>query len=49
MCKAVDQGLVIGPIQLEEKTGGRRGHFRRPAPRSDPEPDAGAGETRVDA
>ena len=22
--------MVIGPIQLEEKTGGRRGHFRRP-------------------
>jgi cyclic pyranopterin phosphate synthase len=30
MCKAVDRNLVIGQIQLEEKTGGRRGHFRRP-------------------
>jgi cyclic pyranopterin phosphate synthase len=29
MCKAVDRDLVIGPIQLEEKTGGRRGHYRR--------------------
>jgi cyclic pyranopterin phosphate synthase len=31
MCKAVDRHLVIGPIQLDEKTGGRRGHFLRPA------------------
>jgi len=31
MCKAVDRNLVIGPIQLDEKTGGGRGHFRRPA------------------
>src|SRR5882672_7394562 len=23
MCKAVDRGIVIGPIQLEEKSGGR--------------------------
>ena len=30
MCKAVDRGMVIGPIQLEEKTGGRRGRYRRP-------------------
>lgn len=29
MCKAVDREIVIGPIQLEEKTGGRRGAFRR--------------------
>jgi cyclic pyranopterin monophosphate synthase len=49
MCKAVDQGLVIGPIQLEEKTGGRRGHFRRPARRGDPGPGTGGGETRGDA
>jgi cyclic pyranopterin monophosphate synthase len=49
MCKAVDRELVIGPIQLEEKTGGRRGHFRRSARRSDPGPGTGGGETRVDA
>ena len=31
MCKAVDRAMVIGPIQLEEKTGGRSGHYvRRP-------------------
>jgi cyclic pyranopterin monophosphate synthase len=29
MCKAVDRAMVIGPIQLEEKTGGRRGPYRR--------------------
>jgi len=32
MCKGVDRGLVIGRIQLEEKTGGRRGPFRRSEP-----------------
>ena len=29
MCKAVDRGMVIGPIQLEEKAGGASGHFVR--------------------
>jgi cyclic pyranopterin phosphate synthase len=29
MCKSVDREMTIGPIQLEEKTGGRRGTFRR--------------------
>lgn len=29
MCKAVDRGMVIGPIQLEEKSGGASGHFVR--------------------
>jgi cyclic pyranopterin phosphate synthase len=27
MCKAVDRGMTIGPIRLEEKTGGRSGHW----------------------
>lgn len=31
MCKAVDRGLSIEHIQLEEKQGGRSGHFRRDA------------------
>lgn len=31
MCKAIDRGLVIERIQLEEKTGGRSGHFVRDA------------------
>jgi cyclic pyranopterin phosphate synthase len=29
MCKAVDRAIVIGPIQLEEKSGGRSGFWRR--------------------
>jgi len=29
MCKSVDRGMVIARIQLEEKSGGRRGAFRR--------------------
>lgn len=29
MCKGVDRAMVIGPIQLEEKSGGRSGHFVR--------------------
>lgn len=30
MCKSVDRGMTIGLIQLEEKTGGKSGHYRRP-------------------
>ena len=29
MCKAVDRGMVIDQVCLEEKTGGRGGHYRR--------------------
>lgn len=29
MCKAVDRGLCIAAVQLEEKSGGRSGHFLR--------------------
>ena len=29
MCKSVDRGMTIGPIQLEEKSGGRSGTWRR--------------------
>jgi cyclic pyranopterin phosphate synthase len=32
MCKAIDRGLVIERIQLEEKSGGRSGHFVRETP-----------------
>jgi len=32
MCKAVDKDMVIGEIRLEEKQGGRSGHYRRPQP-----------------
>jgi cyclic pyranopterin phosphate synthase len=29
MCKSVDRSMVIVQIQLEEKSGGRRGDYRR--------------------
>ena len=29
MCKAIDRGMVISEIRLEEKSGGRSGHFVR--------------------
>lgn len=32
MCKAVDREMVIGPIQLVEKSGGKSGHFLRTKP-----------------
>ena len=31
MCKAVDRGMVIGSVQLLEKTGGKSGHYKREA------------------
>jgi cyclic pyranopterin monophosphate synthase len=30
MCKSVDRGMVIERIQLDEKSGGRSGHYVRP-------------------
>ena len=29
MCKAVDRGMRIGEVRLEEKRGGKSGHWRR--------------------
>ncbi len=29
MCKAIDRGMSINAIQLDEKSGGTSGHFRR--------------------
>lgn len=29
MCKAIDRGMIIGEIRLEEKSGGRSGRFVR--------------------
>jgi cyclic pyranopterin phosphate synthase len=37
MCKSVDRGMTIQHIQLEEKSGGRSGHFRR-QPTADGQP-----------
>jgi cyclic pyranopterin phosphate synthase len=33
MCKAIDRGISIGPIQLVEKRGGKSGTFRRDDPK----------------
>ena len=41
MCKAVDRGMTIGPVQLLEKSGGKSGHFLRSA-------DAGRGSETHD-
>lgn len=35
MCKAVSKAIVIGPIQLEKKTGGKSGDWRRDPSASD--------------
>ncbi|HEY3244370.1 MAG TPA: cyclic pyranopterin monophosphate synthase MoaC [Phycisphaerae bacterium] len=32
MVKSADRGMVIGPIRLEHKTGGRSGEYRPPHP-----------------
>jgi cyclic pyranopterin phosphate synthase len=29
MCKAIDRGMSIERIRLEEKSGGKSGHFTR--------------------
>lgn len=39
MCKSVDRGMTIERVTLEEKSGGRRGDYRRQAEAApDPEP-----------
>jgi cyclic pyranopterin phosphate synthase len=38
MCKAIDRGMTIERVRLEEKAGGRSGHFHRePEPAGDSE------------
>ena len=34
MCKAVDRAMRISEVQLDEKRGGRSGHFVNPSARS---------------
>lgn len=41
MCKAVDRGMTIRDVRLEEKSGGRSGHFVRDESESSP---SGRGE-----
>src|SRR5690349_6134361 len=43
MCKAVDRGIVIDGIRLDEKSGGRSGHYRRESAGDDPHDDAEGG------
>jgi len=38
MCKSVDRVMTIGEIRLEEKDGGRSGHFVRPSAESENRP-----------
>jgi cyclic pyranopterin phosphate synthase len=38
MCKGVDRGMTIEQIQLEEKSGGRSGHYQRPSLPPAPKP-----------
>jgi cyclic pyranopterin phosphate synthase len=33
MCKAIDRSMVITDVQLESKSGGRSGEWRRTLPR----------------
>ena len=40
MCKSVDRAMVIEQVQLEEKSGGRSGHFVRPSSPEAPSPEA---------
>ncbi len=37
MCKAIDRGMVIEQVRLEEKSGGRSGHFVRKEAESEPD------------
>ena len=39
MCKSADRSMVIGDVALWEKTGGRSGTYRRPAPVTDTDDD----------
>jgi cyclic pyranopterin monophosphate synthase len=36
MCKAVDRDMVVDRVRLEEKSGGRSGHYRREAAETAP-------------
>lgn len=38
MCKAIDRGMTIEAIRLDEKSGGRSGHYRRSSEREIYEP-----------
>lgn len=41
MCKALDRRMCITDLRLEEKSGGRSGHFRREDPDDEGDPEVG--------
>lgn len=43
MVKAVDKGAVITDVRVEEKTGGKSGHWSRRAPEPEAQPDTRPG------
>lgn len=45
MCKAMDRGMTITDIGLLEKSGGRSGHWQRPADATDTAPAGDQGST----
>ncbi len=47
MCKAVDRAMVVERVALEEKAGGRSGHFRRLPPAVSLVGRSGAGKTTL--
>jgi cyclic pyranopterin phosphate synthase len=44
MCKAIDRGMSIERVQLEEKAGGKSGHYLREVPPPTAVTSRGAGE-----
>ena len=36
MCKSVDRNMTVEQVRLEEKSGGRSGHFLRESKSSEP-------------
>lgn len=38
MCKSIDRGISIGPVQLAEKSGGKSGHFLRDSSTKESDP-----------
>ncbi len=46
MCKSADREMVIEQIRLEEKSGGRSGHFRRDASADSPDAESAGKESK---
>lgn len=48
MAKAIDRGMVIGPVRLEHKAGGKSGEWRRETDRQAPARPAGERDASLD-